>query len=60
MKINYFFGKEKAQINAILSAAAWNLRKLMEWLKKNLSLFASFFHKIIRVFLKKCPEIFAL
>jgi hypothetical protein len=49
MKINYFFGKGKAQINAILSAAEWNLKNFMERLKKNFS-FLFIFHKIIRVF----------
>ena len=53
MKINYLFGKGKAQINAFLSAAAWNLKKFMERLKKNLSFLLHFFTRLLEYFLGK-------
>jgi len=53
MKINYLFGKGKAQINAFLSAAAWNLRKFMERLKKSLSFLLHFFTRLLEYFLGK-------
>ncbi|GIV41534.1 MAG: hypothetical protein KatS3mg034_0844 [Vicingaceae bacterium] len=61
MGINYLFGKGKAQINAFLSAAAWNLKKFMERLKKNLSFLLHFFTRLLEYFLgKKFPVFFAL
>ena len=36
---NYFMGEMGPQINALLSATAWNMKKMMEILKKELSLF---------------------
>ncbi|MGC4129416.1 MAG: hypothetical protein QM564_07605 [Bergeyella sp.] len=33
---NYFWGETGPQINAFLSATAWNLKKMMEILKQNL------------------------
>lgn len=36
---NYFMGEMGPQINALLSAKGWNMKKMMEILKKELSLF---------------------
>jgi hypothetical protein len=35
MEQNYLMGKAGAQINALLSATAWKLKKYMEKLKKD-------------------------
>jgi len=40
---NYFMGETGPQINALLSATAWNLKKMMEILKQKLSFY---FYKI--------------
>jgi IS5 family transposase len=32
---NYFWGEEGIQINALMAATAWNLKKMMEQLKTN-------------------------
>lgn len=42
MKQNYLLGQEGIQINALLIASAWNLKKMMEKLEKNF--FVSFFN----------------
>ena len=33
---NYFWGESGPQINALLAATAWNLKKMMELLKENI------------------------
>lgn len=52
---NYLHGKISSQINAFMSAAAWNFKKLMEKLKKDLKkYFFDFFSKLLFViFLQK-------
>jgi len=48
MEQNYLSGNESSQINAYLSATAWNFKKLMEKLKKELKkIFFSFFNSFI-------------
>lgn len=46
MQQNFLHGEDSPQINAFLSAAAWNMRKMMNKLKE----FASLFHFIILIF----------
>ena len=36
---NYFMGETGPQINALLSATAWNMKKMMEILKHNIIFF---------------------
>ena len=36
---NYFMGETGPQINALLSATAWNMKKMMEILKQNIIFF---------------------
>ena len=36
---NYFMGETGPQINALLAATAWNMKKMMEILKQKLSFF---------------------
>ena len=39
MAQNYFMGETGPQINALLSATAWNMKKMMEILKQNIIFF---------------------
>jgi transposase, IS5 family len=48
MEQNYLHGDKSPKINALLAAAAWNFKKLMEKLKKELQNF--FFYFIQRIF----------
>ena len=48
MDKNYLFGMEGAQINALLSAAAWNFKKFMQTLIEDLSFFNFLVRSIIR------------
>ena len=47
MQQNYLWGEKGIQINALMAAAAWNFKKMMEELKKNFLqlLFRFFFSK---------------
>ncbi len=47
MAQNYFLGESGPQINALLSATAWNLRKMMEILKQKII----FYFQILQIFL---------
>ena len=48
MEQNYLHGDKSPKINALLAAAAWNFKKLMEKLKNELqNFFFSFIQKIL-------------
>jgi IS5 family transposase len=55
MAQNYLGGEAGVEINAFMSACAWNLKKMMEKLKKKFLRFIShcFFHKILSELLRK-------
>ncbi|MDR1459672.1 MAG: IS5 family transposase [Bacteroidales bacterium] len=48
---NYLHGEQGTQINALMTACAWNLKKMMEKLNKNVNRFFYFF--VFRLFSKK-------
>jgi IS5 family transposase len=54
MAQNYLGGKQGVQINALMSACAWNLKKMMEKLRKKFSLF------IFRIFFMQKINAYAM
>ncbi len=51
MEQNYLSGSKSPRINAMLAAAGWNLKKLMEKLKKEISWLYIFMRKILDTYI---------
>jgi IS5 family transposase len=51
MAQNYLHGRSSPRINTMLAATGWNLKKMMEKLKRELLHLYTFFYKILFVLL---------